>query len=681
MAKYLVTSGSKFEPMSYDDLVKPLMQATEAHKETQAAYDELAANAESIGQMIGTGPGSDNARAMYENYMTSLNSYVDDLYKNGYDISAMRGLSSMRAQYGKNITGIANALERRRKVSEALWEMGQKDRSLLTEFDPSAMGLDNWLSNPEYTGPKTQSGIYLQQLTEESAKNFKNMIDRQIKEGKLGNGQYWGFDIYQGATPQQIAAAKEAFINGSGPSEDIVVNGLVDIMRGVYNDSGVADWGNPQADAMAKDYIARGINAAMGQSDLRIQQDLGVRYGGSGGSGGTKKGAGDTVPSYMRNFEWLYGDEQYNGMSRAAVVDLENDLADLQRLKEMAIAGENFEYTPQMQEELNAQLKAYDDVQRYFESGKPSVNAKNEKQRAIALAYNKAIESYPELRNAHTVRAISPGRGAVGVVGLANMLGGEKVMLNDNLSLADERRRLVDSPQEKYKRLFEKYSGGNPNATLDDLYANAYQQSSERAMVSRPAVFNDTESTDIQRGIQHYLNSVDDNTAAGLVRNHITGKNVTAAEVSAVREALKDKTARVGVDPYSGRALIIGSDKKNRPYYYTFSAEMFSDSNYNGYNRRDAYNIERALSSGYYGNYPQEVIDDFTKTFGADINGGTVGAQTAMKKIAEWNQKYIRNKEYQNLSNYILNYVMGSIHTAASNRFRGDQGNAKEYAY
>ena len=89
MAKFLVTSGSKFNPMSYDEIIKPLAQATEAHKETQAAYDELAANAESIGQMIGDGPGSEKSRKLYNDYITSMNSYIDDLYENGYSVNAM----------------------------------------------------------------------------------------------------------------------------------------------------------------------------------------------------------------------------------------------------------------------------------------------------------------------------------------------------------------------------------------------------------------------------------------------------------------------------------------------------------------------------------------------------------------------------------------------------------------
>ena len=36
MARYIVTSGTQFTPFTYDELVRPLAQMTEAHNEAQA---------------------------------------------------------------------------------------------------------------------------------------------------------------------------------------------------------------------------------------------------------------------------------------------------------------------------------------------------------------------------------------------------------------------------------------------------------------------------------------------------------------------------------------------------------------------------------------------------------------------------------------------------------------------
>lgn len=670
MAKFLVTSGSKFDPMSYDEIIKPLAQATEVHKETQAAYDELAANAESIGQMIGTGPGSEHARKMYDDYMNSMNSYIDDLYENGYSVSAMRGLSTMRAQYGKNITGIANALERRRKVSESLWEMGQKDRSLMTEFDPAYMGLDNWLSNPEYMGPKTQSGVYLQQLTEESAKNFKNMIDRQIKEGKLGNGEYWAFDVYQGATPQQIAAAKEAFVSGAGPSDDVVVNGLVDIMRGVYNDSGVADWQNPQADAMAKDYIARGINAAMGQSDLKIQQNLGARYGSSGGSGsgsGGKKAPAE-APNY-RNYEWGVGQEEYQGMQRQAVSELERDIKSMEALKSRVVSGDKgYKYNADELAERNARLQAIKTIEAYSKAGNPGIDRGSRKNRELAKAYQDVINEFPEYANFkyNAKSMVTPSTGVTYTQWVPNE------------SAADEINRLQSDPNATFKRLLDKYGNGNPNATLDDLYATAKQMSDERALLSRPALFYDTESTNIQRGISSYLDNISDERAAsGFVTNERTGEPIKSGEIAFIRKALSDKTARVGIDPMKGKAVILGHNDKGVPYYYSFSPDMFSNDNYAGYTGEKAQALFDYLHERQRDPIPDNIYEELQEVF---IGGryGNVGAANAIRNIAEWNKRHI-NDRYQDIANYIMDYLFDDILTVSSNRWAGNQGNDEKH--
>ena len=41
MPKYLVTSGSHFEPFTYDELVKPVAAAQQAHEQAQDLYDAL----------------------------------------------------------------------------------------------------------------------------------------------------------------------------------------------------------------------------------------------------------------------------------------------------------------------------------------------------------------------------------------------------------------------------------------------------------------------------------------------------------------------------------------------------------------------------------------------------------------------------------------------------------------
>lgn len=655
MARYIITSGSKFEPYSYDELVKPLAQATEAHKETQAAYDELATNAGSIGQLIGDGEGSKEARAMYDNYMNSINGYIDELSENGYGINAQRGLSQMRKMYGTQITGIANAIERRRKISDTLWEMGQKDPSLLIEFDPQNMGLDNWLKNPEYTGPKTMSGAYLEKLASDAAENFKNVLTSEANTRKWNpilGGQYFEAATFNGATPQQIEDAKQAFINNT-VSDDIVVNGLADIMRNVYASSGVDAWGNPEAKAKAASYIGNGINSALGKTTFETLANKG--WGVSGTSSSKKKGDGGTSP--YRNFERGYGREDYLGGSRKEVLKLENDIKDIERLKQMAIAGEGFKFTEDEIKDRDARAKALEAKRKWVNNGQPKLDSTYEGDRAIAKAYYDAIAAFPEYEKLPYNYSGSYANGYA---------------QNDEFNA--ELLRVTSNPEDLYNRLLKEYGNGNEKANLDDLYAEATRQSRERGRRTNPALFYDTESADIQRGISSYLDRKDNKTISSLVVDELTGEHIKPAEANRVRLALGNSRARVGIDDYTGTPFIIGHDEKGNQFYYSFNTSMYDDVIYNGYTRDYAQRIVDNL------NIPQEVKNDFARTFDANENGGTVGAQTAISRVAEWNQRYV-GTDYEYLANLILDEVMGEIHSHASNRRRGDEGNNEEHGY
>lgn len=662
MARYIITSGSKFEPYSYDELVKPLAQATEAHKETQAAYDELATNAGSIGQLIGDGEGSKEARAMYDNYMNSINGYIDELSENGYGINAQRGLSQMRKMYGTQITGIANAIERRRKISDTLWEMGQKDPSLLIEFDPQNMGLDNWLKNPEYTGPKTMSGAYLEKLASDAAENFKNVLTSEANTRKWNpilGGQYFEAATFNGATPQQIEDAKQAFINNT-VSDDIVVNGLADIMRNVYASSGVDAWDNPEAKAKAASYIGNGINSALGKTTFETLANKGW-----GVSTSSKKNTGVADGMMFRNFERGYGKETYLGPNKKEVVGLEADLRDIEMLKQMAIAGQGFEYTPEQEVEINSRLQALKAIENYYRKGQPSGKAIFEKNRNISNEYEKAIAAYPEYANYKYIAQAGP-------------YGSGQLSFKESDEIRREKERLTQDPAAIYKRLADKYAEGNTNANLDDIYSEVLRQNKERGLQINPALFNDTSSADLERGVSDYLNRANNDIASGLVVNELTGEHINALQANSVRLALKDADARIGIDDYNGRPFVRGSDSKGNPFYYSFSPSFFSDEIYNGYRTDSAQQTINYITAIKH--VPEEIKKDFENIFETSDGYGIIKAETAIKKIAQWNQKHVGDG-YDYLANYILDMVMDSIHTPASNRMRGNQGNDKEHGY
>lgn len=150
MPKFLVTSGSYFQPFTYDELAKPIMQTVEAHNAAQDAYDQLSMETSALGRYISDNPGDAEAKRMYDSYLTKLNSLQDNLWSNGYNAATRRDLASARAGYASNITRLQAAIKARQERSKEYWEARHKNPDLVTGEDPGLSGLDAYLADDKY---------------------------------------------------------------------------------------------------------------------------------------------------------------------------------------------------------------------------------------------------------------------------------------------------------------------------------------------------------------------------------------------------------------------------------------------------------------------------------------------------------------------------------------------------
>lgn len=150
MPRYLVTSGSHFEPMTYDELVKPIAQMTDALNATQDAYDTLNLETKSLANYISQNPGDTKAREMYDNYVSQLDSLQNELWNNGYTARARRELSAARSGYASDITRLQKAIQTRQEHGKTYSELRLKDPSLVMGDNPANAGLDAYLADDNY---------------------------------------------------------------------------------------------------------------------------------------------------------------------------------------------------------------------------------------------------------------------------------------------------------------------------------------------------------------------------------------------------------------------------------------------------------------------------------------------------------------------------------------------------
>lgn len=260
MPKFLVTSGSYFEPYTYDQLSKPVIQTVEAHNASQDVYDQLSMETSALGRYITDNPGDAEAKRMYDSYLSRLNSLQDNLWNNGYNASTRRDLAAARAGYANNISRLQAAITARQERSKEFWDARHKNPELVTSADPGLSGLDNYLNDDNYgrnwfsyDSAQFEKDVFaemqaraqgmMSDITDENgvvrnpalADTLTRVITRGVTSGEV-NAATSLVDGLIDMTPEQ----RNAFYQNNGVSP--VVSMMTESLINRYNATGIRDY-------------------------------------------------------------------------------------------------------------------------------------------------------------------------------------------------------------------------------------------------------------------------------------------------------------------------------------------------------------------------------------------------------------------------------------------------------
>ena len=121
---------TKFNPFTYDEMVKPLLYYKQAYDEAEAAYSDLVTQTEAW-KDIANRENSPEAFEMYQRYSGDLSRAVED-FSQGMTAKNKRALLGLKRRYAQDITPIARASEamkeandlRAKAGSDAIFEVG-----------------------------------------------------------------------------------------------------------------------------------------------------------------------------------------------------------------------------------------------------------------------------------------------------------------------------------------------------------------------------------------------------------------------------------------------------------------------------------------------------------------------------------------------------------------------------
>lgn len=260
MARGFTVIGSKFNPLSYEEMVKPLAAYTEEYNAQEAAYNDLASKAAEL-ERLQASPIDQDVYEQYGDYSTNLANLADQLATEGLKPGSRRNILNANKAYKEQIVPIEQALAARANLGKFQAEMLAKDPTLLIDKQASEVPLSQLIATPEFR-PYSYSGKDLEVSAAQAANALsKQMRDNPRKWQSIYGNQYVEARSTTGYTAQEINDA----LQGGGPPE----------LRAVVQEAmaPLKYFTNEEAIAKGKSRVALGMQNAIGEEKYQVLEN------------------------------------------------------------------------------------------------------------------------------------------------------------------------------------------------------------------------------------------------------------------------------------------------------------------------------------------------------------------------------------------------------------------------
>lgn len=275
MANFNLVIGSEFKPFSYEEMLAPVLMATQAQQQIEDTYDQLQSKANIWDEMADeqTDPISYNR---YKQYARDLETAARDLADNGLNPNSRKRMLGLKARYSKDIAPIEQAYARRKELQDEQRKALLSNPTLMFQRNLNNIGydssLDRFVENPNYNYGESYSGALLTQQVSQAVSVIKNLINEKNigKLESIGLPYQYRAKIRSGASPEEVTRAMSQNIL-EGDNETVsFLRGVVD---NVLGSSGMANWADTFTMAKARDFANQGLYSAIGKDELKDYTD------------------------------------------------------------------------------------------------------------------------------------------------------------------------------------------------------------------------------------------------------------------------------------------------------------------------------------------------------------------------------------------------------------------------
>ena len=289
---YNITLNTAYNPLTYQELLDPIIRATESHKEIEKNYGDLQAEAGKMARM--TNETKDPySYSLYSNYAKDLDKAAESLMRQGLTPVSNPNFLTLKSRYNTDILPIENAYKKREALAEEQRKALAADPTLMYQRMANNMSLDEWVKNPQADYGSQYSGTLLTKQVATIAANIARDLS-YYGQGKPLDAFTNTFLEQHGWTAAQV---QDALFNPNSKNAHIT-NALIDQ---VMQSSGMYNWADAPTLIKAKEYANQGLWNLIGDSKVQQYDNYGARLaaqtrasrsssGGSSGAGGATNG-------------------------------------------------------------------------------------------------------------------------------------------------------------------------------------------------------------------------------------------------------------------------------------------------------------------------------------------------------------------------------------------------------
>ena len=198
MAANVLTIGSKFNPLSFDEMAKPLIMYKQEADKLEEEMNKYEEQGDVIGSLIN--PISDiEANKLYTTFKNNAISATNDFYNNGLNSNTRKNLLNLKRNYAENMTKIQAAYSAREAERKLQTEMRAKDPTVMFSRNANYESLDSYLTGKQPTSIPV-SGDYLYQQGLRAGASTSSRQDISVEAKKALGNTYWQLKTDQGFT-------------------------------------------------------------------------------------------------------------------------------------------------------------------------------------------------------------------------------------------------------------------------------------------------------------------------------------------------------------------------------------------------------------------------------------------------------------------------------------------------